>query len=64
MRISKVLKKMKENGTISGPISNPKKGKYVTSRQRGKSGFQAKQNSEEGALRQRSMGNRNTKPGR
>jgi len=62
--LNKVLKKLKDDQKISGPISNTPNSKYPTSQKRGNTGFRAKEKSEEGALRQRSIGNRLNKPSR
>lgn len=63
----KVLKKMREEQKKTGekkdlPVENTKT--YPTSTLQKRSGFHAKANSQEGAERQRSMGNRMSKPAR
>lgn len=63
--LGKVLKKMKQLEKKSDNTSNTKKNSYVQSPlSRGGVGFHAKANSLQGAARQRSIGNRNTKPSR
>lgn len=60
--LHKVLKKLKEEGMIEDA---PKGDASLNQKQDiSNSGFHAKQNSEAGAYRQRSMGNRNIKPSR
>lgn len=61
--LNKVLKRMKADEKKSvnkGSMSKGYTGKVLPSN----AGFHAKQNSQAGAERQRSMGNRNTKPAR
>jgi len=62
--LNKVLKKMRDDKKISGPISNAPDSKYPAAKNKGNTGFRAKEKSEEGALRQRSIGNRLNKPSR
>lgn len=64
--LNKVLKKMQEEQKKSGAASGPKEHQtdYTKINKSGmnNTGFHSKGNSEAGAYRQRSMGNRNTKP--
>jgi len=66
MGLVEVMKKMKKLEKLekkSGSFSSNLDKKYPTSKlQKGK-GFRPKPNSQEGAARQRSMGNRNVKSG-
>ncbi|OGH58861.1 MAG: hypothetical protein A2725_03880 [Candidatus Magasanikbacteria bacterium RIFCSPHIGHO2_01_FULL_33_34] len=60
--LNKVLKKMREAEKKAGKTPATSGITYPQSKFQGKTGFHAKKNSQEGAERQRSMGNRNTKP--
>ncbi len=63
MKLTKVIKKMRELEKKEGISTKVTNKKYPTSKpQRGK-GFRAKANSQEGAALQRSMGNRDAKAG-
>ncbi|MDP2683995.1 MAG: hypothetical protein Q8P20_02955 [bacterium] len=62
--LNKVLKKMREAEKKAGKAPNVSSDTYPQPKLKGGTGFQAKQNSQAGAERQRSMGNRNTKPAR
>jgi len=62
--INKVLKNLKKLEKKSGKTPTIPAGNFPKSQFQGGQGFRAKQNSQEGAERQRSMGNRNTKPSR
>lgn len=63
MGLIEVMKKMKKLEKKSGSFPGNMDKKYPTSKlQKGK-GFHPKPNSQEGASRQRSMGNRNAKSG-
>ena len=63
--ISKVLKNLRKLEKKAGiNTATPNNVSYPKSQFQGGTGFRAKQNSQKGAERQRSMGNRNTKPAR
>ncbi|MBT3538615.1 hypothetical protein HN481_00630 [Candidatus Parcubacteria bacterium] len=62
MNINKVLKRMREEEKKSGKTPTIPDTIQPKQKMRGDSGFHAKANSQEGAARQRSMGNRNIKP--
>lgn len=63
--LNKVLKKMREDAKKAGKVdSDAPKSTYPLPQMNKGTGFHAKKNSQEGAERQRSMGNRNTKPAR
>lgn len=64
--LNKVLKKIKEDQKKSGTDSNSQESQtnytQINKNSVSNTGFHSKGNSEAGAYRQRSMGNRNTKP--
>jgi len=63
MKINKVLKKMKQDGKLEGMVLSDSSTPYPTSEQQPQNtGFHSKGNSQKGAERQRSMGNRMQKP--
>ncbi|PLX29006.1 hypothetical protein C0581_00220 [Candidatus Parcubacteria bacterium] len=61
MKINKVLKKMREEEKKSGKTPTIPDAVQPKQHIRGGSGFHAKANSQEGAARQRSMGNHHHK---
>ena len=62
--INKVLKNLRKLEKKAGINTNTISNAYPKQHLQSRNGFHAKQNSEKGAERQRSMGNRNTKPSR